>query len=76
MKIVACFERDGLTTDRVEVDFVIGTRGNVTSTRTASSGSRELQRCVASVFAKLTFAPPAGGPQLVHYPVQLCFAGQ
>ena len=74
-KIAACFEADGLTTTRVEVDFTIGANGRVVSTRTTSAGSRSLQRCVADVFSRLTF-PASSGPVLVHYPVQICPAGQ
>jgi outer membrane biosynthesis protein TonB len=74
--IIECFERDALSTTRVVVDFTIGRTGKVTSTRTTSTGSPALQRCVASVFAKLTFPRPASGAVQVHYPVQICVAGQ
>jgi hypothetical protein len=74
--IIECFERDGLATTRVVVDFTIGRTGKVTSTRTTGTGSPTLHRCVAGAFAKLTFPRPATGPVVVHYPVQICVAGQ
>src|SRR5688500_5260265 len=74
-KILFCFEVDGLQTTKVQVDFTVGASGKVTATSTKSAGSPSLQRCVADVFAKMTF-PRQTGPVHVSYPVHICVAGQ
>jgi len=74
-QIVACFEPDGMPMPKVDVTFTIGASGTVTSMKTTSTGSQRLQRCVASVFAKMTF-PPRTTPLRVSYPVRICAAGQ
>ena len=74
-QIFACFERDGLATTEVDVDFTVGISGDVTATRTRSTGSASLQRCVRDVFAKMRFAKQIT-PVRVGYPVHICVAGQ
>ncbi|WP_218920195.1 AgmX/PglI C-terminal domain-containing protein [Chondromyces crocatus] len=72
----SCYE-DGLRTDpklkgTVNVTFVIGKEGNVTSAREASSdmGNEGVSACMVRVFQGMVFPAPKNGVVTVTYPLR------
>ncbi len=75
-RIRACYEKtlakDSFAKGTVEVTFVIGRSGEVTSASSkAGKLPAELGACISSVFQTMTFPAPEGGTVTVVYPIDL-----